>query len=272
MVHINKLSAALAAFSLAGTAIAHPGEVHEPAQVKRELAQRDAVASHYTRGLSKCADSLKARGLKERAIARRAAKAADLRAKRGIDNGMDHSHRGRRAAKVLTLPGHVLYRRNLTNLEQFETVKHNMTGSMTDLSTEALFGGDAKCALTPEDTVGPYYVTGEYMRSNVTEGQAGVPVHLEFQFIDINTCEPAENLLADIWACNSTGVYSGVDSAGEGGLDTTFLRGVQQTDSEGVMAFDTIFPGHYEGRATHEHVVAHQNATLLPNGSCEYTE
>lgn len=84
MVQITKLSAAMAAFCLAGSTVAHPGEVHEPAQVRRELAERSVVAGHYTRGISKCADSLKARGLKERAIARRSAKAAELRVKRGI--------------------------------------------------------------------------------------------------------------------------------------------------------------------------------------------
>lgn len=166
---------------------------------------------------------------------------------------------------------HFLHRRNLTNLEQFETANHNMTGSVTDYSIDSLFGAEAKCALTPEDTIGPYYVTGEYFRSNVTEGQAGVPLHLEMQFVDINTCEPVPNILADIWAANATGVYSGVSSTGEGGLNTTFLRGVQLSDQEGVAYFDTLFPGHYSGRATHQHVVAHQDVTVLTNGSCTLT-
>lgn len=67
--------------------------------------------------------------------------------------------------------------------------------------------------------------------------------------------------------CNATGVYSGVDSTGEGGLNSTFLRGLQMSDNDGVVQFDTIFPGHYSGRATHEHTVVHTNASLLPNGS-----
>ena len=95
-------------------------------------------------------------------------------------------------------------------------------------------------------------------------------MHLEMQFINTATCEPIEDLVADIWSCNSTGVYSGISdaqSAGEGGLNSTFLRGVQATDSDGVVQFDTIFPGHYTGRATHEHVVTYINATLLPNNT-----
>ena len=54
---------------------------------------------------------------------------------------------------------------------------------------------------------------------------------------------------------------------GQGGLNSTFLRGVQATDSDGVAQFDTIFPGHYTGRATHIHITTHGNATVLPNGT-----
>lgn len=36
---------------------------------------------------------------------------------------------------------------------------------------------------------------------------------------------------------------------------------------DGEVAFDTIFPGHYAGRATHEHVVSHIGATVQPNGT-----
>jgi len=36
-------------------------------------------------------------------------------------------------------------------------------------------------------------------------------------------------------------------------LQGTTLRGVQPTDSHGIASFDSLFPGHYEGRATHIH-------------------
>ena len=50
-------------------------------------------------------------------------------------------------------------------------------------------------------------------------------------------------------------------------LSNTFLRGLQQTDVNGVAQFETIFPGHYTGRTTHIHMVAHLNATLLSNNT-----
>lgn len=37
------------------------------------------------------------------------------------------------------------------------------------------------------------------------------------------------------------------------------------TDSDGVASFETIFPGHYEGRATHTHLLAHMNVSVLGN-------
>lgn len=114
---------------------------------------------------------------------------------------------------------------------------------------------------------------GELIRSDVTDGQAGVATVLDGQFVDVETCEPIVGLYWDVWNCNSTGVYSGVVSAGNGNsddisnLDATFLRGLQPTDDDGVAQFQTIFPGHYSGRATHIHVIAHLNATILPNNT-----
>lgn len=53
-------------------------------------------------------------------------------------------------------------------------------------------------------------VDGEFVRFDVTEDQAGVPTYLDIELLDVNTCEPVANTYIDIWACNATGVYSGV--------------------------------------------------------------
>jgi protocatechuate 3,4-dioxygenase beta subunit len=110
-------------------------------------------------------------------------------------------------------------------------------------------------------------VQGEMIRSNLVDGKPGVPVHLEMQFVDTTSCKPATSLLIDVWSCDAMGIYSGVSAAGQGGLNTNYLRGVQPTDADGVVEFDIIFPGHYGGRATHEHIVTHTGATILANGS-----
>lgn len=50
-------------------------------------------------------------------------------------------------------------------------------------------------------------------------------------------------------------------------MNETWLRGLQPTDEEGVAEFDTIFAGHYTGRATHIHTLLHRNATVRENGT-----
>lgn len=57
------------------------------------------------------------------------------------------------------------------------------------------------------------------------------------------------------------------NAADTANINATFLRGIQQSDSDGVVTFETVFPGHYSGRTTHHHMVAHLNATVLSNGT-----
>jgi protocatechuate 3,4-dioxygenase beta subunit len=86
-----------------------------------------------------------------------------------------------------------------------------------------------------------------------------------------------EGAVVEIWHCDAEGTYSGypeeithdewksfVFMLGEGesrdGVfhvdpvnDNRFLRGLQRTDAEGWVQFDTIFPGWYTGRVPHIH-------------------
>ncbi|CAE6463185.1 unnamed protein product [Rhizoctonia solani] len=68
---------------------------------------------------------------------------------------------------------------------------------------------EGTCILTPEVTQGPYHVLGEMVRQNITDGQAGLPLTVEVDFIDVETCKAVPNLWVDAWHCNSTGYYSG---------------------------------------------------------------
>lgn len=86
MVQITKLLA-VAAACLAAPAIAHPGEHHDPHVVKREIHTRDALAEHAKRSLGGCENTLHARELAKRNVARRAHTAHKLRQKRGITAG-----------------------------------------------------------------------------------------------------------------------------------------------------------------------------------------
>jgi protocatechuate 3,4-dioxygenase beta subunit len=50
------------------------------------------------------------------------------------------------------------------------------------------------------------------------------------------------------------GNYSEYAQPGYNGTGQTFLRGIQTTDASGRVTFTTVFPGWYQGRATHIHV------------------
>lgn len=138
-------------------------------------------------------------------------------------------------------------------------------------STELFNSTENLCLLQPEATIGPYWVSGEYIRDDVTEDQEGVALYMTAQFLDTSSCEPVDNMYWEVWHCNSTGVYSGVIANGNGNMDdetnlnNTFLRGLTPTDDLGVATMHTLFPGHYDGRATHAHIVGHLNATVLAN-------
>jgi protocatechuate 3,4-dioxygenase beta subunit len=55
------------------------------------------------------------------------------------------------------------------------------------------------------------------------------------------------------------------DSNDASNINATFLRGIQKTDSDGVASWRSIFPGYYEGRATHIHMITYTNVTTLSN-------
>lgn len=109
---------------------------------------------------------------------------------------------------------------------------------------------------TPALTEGPYYKTGDFVRSDITEGQSGMPMALTLTVVDTN-CTPLANATVDIWHANAQGQYSGVTDPKEGCADCadkTFLRGTQTTNAAGQVTFQTIFPGWYPGRTVHIHV------------------
>ena len=104
------------------------------------------------------------------------------------------------------------------------------------------------CMLSPEVTEGPFYLDEGLVRSDITEGRAGVPMRLTLQVVRAD-CTPIEGARVDLWHCDAEGNYSGVgDQQG-----ATYLRGIQMSDAQGTVTFETIYPGWYRGRTTHMH-------------------
>ena len=113
------------------------------------------------------------------------------------------------------------------------------------------------CLLTPQSIEGPFYLDPRLVRAKIAEGRAGVPLRVDLRIIDGATCKPSKRARVDIWHADAGGIYSGYDGQGDkqdlSTVGQTFLRGTQFTDGRGAVRFETIYPGWYEGRATHIH-------------------
>ena len=59
--------------------------------------------------------------------------------------------------------------------------------------------GELSCILAPEQTEGPYYIDGEKLRQNITEGRPGTPLKLRLKVVNATTCKPIKGALVDIW-------------------------------------------------------------------------
>lgn len=128
------------------------------------------------------------------------------------------------------------------------TTSSSSTGGTTTASS---------CAVSPEETAGPYpdrtgmIGNSAFYRQDITEGKSGLPLTLALTIVNVrNNCAPVANATVEIWQCDATGNYSEYGNS----VGQTFLRGLQTTDSSGIVTFKTIYPGWYMGRATHIHL------------------
>jgi protocatechuate 3,4-dioxygenase beta subunit len=120
------------------------------------------------------------------------------------------------------------------------------------------------CAVTPTETIGPYPSLTNFVRSDIREGKTGLPLALTVTVVNANnSCSPVANAAVDIWQCDAQGQYSEYAQPGYNGAGQTFLRGIQTTDASGKVTFTTVFPGWYQGRATHIHVEVKVGGALV---------
>src|SRR5437588_4238862 len=140
--------------------------------------------------------------------------------------------------------------------------KEEMTGcGSSGTSTSGSGSGSASCVLTPELTVGPYFVDERLNRSDLTTNTTdtnvtnGAPLALSIYIMEYGSsaCTPLAGAQVDVWHADAAGIYS--DESVENTVGQSFLRGYQLTDSNGLAAFKTIFPGWYSGRTVHMHVM-----------------
>jgi protocatechuate 3,4-dioxygenase beta subunit len=134
----------------------------------------------------------------------------------------------------------------------------------------AVASGLVSCVLAPEMTEGPYYVEGDKVRRNITEGKPGVPLTLRLTVVDVSTCKPIRAAAVDIWHCDAGGVYSATSV--QDTEDRTFLRGIQRTDKSGLAIFRTIYPGWYTSRAVHIHLKVYLGGNTVHTGQLFFPE
>ena len=152
-------------------------------------------------------------------------------------------------------------------------------GSATSDGLAARFDDAASCALTVEQTEGPYYFDADAIRRDIREDREGVRLRLGLRVGDAGSCEPLPNAVVDIWHCDAGGVYSGFESASTGGPggggrsdEERYLRGAQVTDADGIAEFATIYPGWYTGRTPHIHAKVHLDRETLLTSQLYFDE
>ncbi len=141
------------------------------------------------------------------------------------------------------------------------------SASASTSSTATSSDGDLPSGEIPDETAGPYPGDGSNgpdvleesgieradLTTSIDGGSAveGVPLTFAFTVTDmVNDDAPMVGAAVYAWHCNAAGLYS---MYSEGVEDETWLRGVQVTDSDGRVEFQSILPGCYTGRWTHIH-------------------
>lgn len=116
------------------------------------------------------------------------------------------------------------------------------------------------CTVSPSETAGPFPTKNPSSLEmvDIRSDRTGVAFTVKITIQDKNNnCGALADALVDIWHCDKDGSYSEYGGTSLQSIDYTavhFLRGRQATDSDGLAAFTSIFPGWYSGRAPHIHV------------------
>ena len=151
-----------------------------------------------------------------------------------------------------------------------------------DPNTAAISG---TCAHIPEETAGPYPGDGSngsnaltldgIVRADIRPNFAGVsgraegiPLTVILKMVSVSSgCAQALSRAVYIWHCDRAGAYSLYGNA----ASQNYLRGVQATNSQGLVTFQTIFPACYSGRWPHIHFEIFADANGITSASNKTT-
>lgn len=122
-----------------------------------------------------------------------------------------------------------------------------------------IFRARPQCVASLARTLGPCHISDVPVRTDVTEGVAGLPLCLSLRIVEAETCKPVEGADVEIWHVNALGVYSGqaarmCNEGAAAAQAAQFLRGRQISNGDGVVNFLSVYPGWYSGRTVHVHM------------------
>ncbi|VXB73874.1 Por secretion system C-terminal sorting domain-containing protein (fragment) [Flavobacterium sp. 9AF] len=135
-----------------------------------------------------------------------------------------------------------------------------------DIISSDTNNNDTNCTVTNSETAGPFptITPSGLVRTNIVGDRTGIPLSITITIQNTNnSCNPLADAIVDIWHCDKDGNYSqygGTTMQSSDYTNNTFLRGRQTTNTNGVVAFTSIFPGWYTSRATHIHVHIYNSA------------
>ncbi|HEX2679597.1 MAG TPA: intradiol ring-cleavage dioxygenase, partial [Polyangiales bacterium] len=142
-------------------------------------------------------------------------------------------------------------------------------------------GNIGACTKIPAETGGPFPGDGTngpnvltldgVARRDITSsigtasGKAeGVPLTVKLNLLDLGSkCVGLGGYAVYIWHCDRAGNYSMYSA---GALNENYLRGVQETDDDGLVTFKTIMPGCYAGRWPHIHFEVYKDLKAASSG------
>ncbi|AUN32570.1 dioxygenase family protein [Niveispirillum cyanobacteriorum] len=161
------------------------------------------------------------------------------------------------------------------------TTTGSTTGGTTTGGTTTTGGS---CVDYASETNGPYPADGTNTSSGATSNvltssgvirsdirssfissttqATGVPMTLTITLQNSTGCTPLSGYAIYIWHCDAAGKYSLYDLPTE-----SYLRGMQISDSNGQVTFQTIVPGCYQGRYPHIHFEVFTSQAAATSGT-----
>jgi protocatechuate 3,4-dioxygenase beta subunit len=153
-------------------------------------------------------------------------------------------------------------------------------GTSTNGTTTGSGSTSTTCTVIPEETAGPYPGDGSnganalllsgIVRSTITSSfatasgvAAGVPLKIEITLVNASgSCASLDGYAVYLWHCDKNGNYSMYSTAVK---NENYLRGIQASDADGNLSFESIFPGCYDGRWPHIHFEVYPSLAAAAN-------